>query len=89
MFECHWKSTYGIDCFGCGFQRALNLLLEGELVASFKMYPALLPIIITFVFTILHLKFKFKNGAKFIVIFFSSSVGIMLIAYFYKLYSNV
>jgi len=85
MIECHWKSTYGIDCFGCGFQRALNLLLEGNLIDSFKMYPALIPIIFTFFYTALHLRFKFKNGAKFIVILFSSSVAVMLISYFYKL----
>ncbi len=89
MIECHWKSTYGIDCFGCGFQRALNLLVEGNLIESFKMYPALLPVIFTFIYTAFHLRFKFKTGAKFIVIFFSSSVGIMLISYFYKLYLNV
>jgi len=89
MIECHWKSTYGIDCFGCGFQRALNLLLEGNLIDSFKMYPALIPIIFTLIYTALHLKFKFNNGARFIVIFFSSSVVIMLISYFYKLYLNV
>ncbi len=85
MLECHWKSTYGIDCFGCGFQRALNLLFEGNLIESFKIYPALVPIIFTFIYTGLHLKLKFKNGARHIIIFFSSSVAIMLISYFYKL----
>lgn len=85
MIECHWKSKYGIDCFGCGFQRSLNLLLEGEFLESFKMYPALVPVIFTFIYTALHLKFKFKNGARHIVIFFSSAVIIMLVSYFYKL----
>jgi hypothetical protein len=85
MIECHWKSTYGIDCFGCGFQRSLQLLFDGDFIESFKMYPALIPIIFTLVYVILHLKFKLKNGARHIVIFFSSSVVIMLISYFYKL----
>jgi len=85
MVECHWKSTYGIDCFGCGFQRALNLLFQGEFIESLKLYPALTPIIFTFLFTALHLRFSFKNGAKYVIILFSSSVAIMLISYFYKL----
>jgi len=82
MFECYWKSTYGIACFGCGFQRALILLFEGDVVGSFKMYPALIPIVFTFIYVVLHLKFKFKKGAKYIIMFFSSSVVIMLTSYF-------
>jgi hypothetical protein len=85
MIECRWKSTYGIDCIGCGFQSALKLLFEGDFVGSFIMYPALIPIIFTFLYVALHLKFKFKNGARYILILFSSSVAMMLISYFYKL----
>ena len=85
MLKCHWKSTYGIDCFGCGFQRAIQLLFEGDILGSFQMYAALIPFLITLIFTLLHLKFKFKNGARLIVIFFSVTVAIMLISYFYKL----
>jgi len=36
---------YGIDCPGCGLQRAIILLLKGEFWASLNMYPPLLPLL--------------------------------------------
>lgn len=85
MLDCYWKSTYGIECFGCGFQRSAKLLLEGDVLGSIIMFPALIPFIITIIYTLLHLNLKFKNGARHIVILFSVTVSIMLISYFYKL----
>ena len=85
MLKCYWKSTYGIECFGCGFQRALKLLIEGDIVGSIKMYPALIPFLFTFIYVAIHLFFNYKKGARNIVIFFSTSVTIMIISYFYKI----
>mgnify|MGYP001226429345 CR=1 FL=1 len=85
MLKCQWKSAFGIDCFGCGFQRAIKLLIEGDLLASLQMYPALIPIVFTFLYTGLHINFKFNNGARHIIIIFSSTALIMLVSYFYKL----
>ena len=86
MFKCYWKSTFGIDCFGCGFQRSVKFLLEGDLWGSLQMYPALIPFCITILFTIFHINFKFKNGARHIIIMFSATVLLMLVSYFYKLF---
>ena len=61
---CKIKKDLGIDCLGCGFQRALIALMKGNLVESIKEYPALIPILFLFLFLILHIIFKFKNGAK-------------------------
>ena len=85
MLDCYWKSTFGIECFGCGFQRSVELMLHGEIIDSISLFPALIPFVITIVYTLLHLNFKFKNGARHIVIFFIVTVLIMLISYFYKL----
>ena len=86
MLKCYWKSTFGIDCFGCGFQRSVKLLLEGDVLGSVQMYPALIPFCLTVIFTGLHINFNFKNGARHIVVLFSVTVAIMLISYFYKLF---
>ena len=40
MIPCLSKTLFGIECLGCGFQRALLLLLKGEWSAAFVMYPA-------------------------------------------------
>jgi len=44
---CVFKSLTGHDCPGCGFQRALIELLQGNLYESLLLYPALLPILFT------------------------------------------
>jgi hypothetical protein len=45
MLPCMSKLFFGIDCPMCGFQRALLLLVQGEFLASFYMYPPLLPVL--------------------------------------------
>jgi hypothetical protein len=84
MLTCSWKKTVGIECPGCGFQRSLVKLSEGEFYDSFLLFPATIPLLILFVFLLLHLKFKFKNGAKIIVILFASSAIIIAISFFGK-----
>ncbi|MGB1041797.1 MAG: DUF2752 domain-containing protein [Tenacibaculum sp.] len=64
MLPCLNKKLFGINCMGCGFQRALSLLLHGNFVAAFKMYPAIYPLIALILFILLNLKFKFKNAQK-------------------------
>ena len=86
MLECHWKSTFGIECPGCGFQRSIQLLLEGNIWESIVQYPATLPLLFTFIYTFLHLFLKFKSGAKIIVISFSITAFLMLANYIYKFF---
>lgn len=40
MIPCLSKTLFGIECLGCGFQRALLLVLKGEWDEAFAMYPA-------------------------------------------------
>ncbi|TSJ42809.1 DUF2752 domain-containing protein [Mucilaginibacter corticis] len=47
LIPCPFKKLTGIDCPGCGFQRSLIFLLQGNLKQSVYMYPAAIPIIIT------------------------------------------
>lgn len=63
MLSCPYKKYFGFDCFGCGMQRAVVALLNGNFVESFYLYPALLPMLFMFLLLIAHLIFKFKNGA--------------------------
>ncbi|MFE3848767.1 DUF2752 domain-containing protein [Flavobacterium sp. LB3P45] len=41
MIPCLSKTFFGVECLGCGFQRGLFLLLKGNFVAAFQMYPAI------------------------------------------------
>lgn len=85
MMPCFYKQVSGIDCPGCGMQRSFIELLHGDFIASFKMYPALLPVLFTLCLTAAHLYFKFKNGAVFIKYSFIFTISIISISYILKL----
>jgi hypothetical protein len=85
MMPCFYKQLTGIDCPGCGMQRSFIELLKGNFIASFKIYPALLPVMITLGITASHLFFKFKNGAAVIKYSFIFTTGIVVLSYILKL----
>ena len=85
QFPCFYKSMFGIDCPGCGIQRAFIALLRGDFLESLKLYPALIPILAMFVFLIVHLFYHLKNGAKILMWMFILNGVIIFISYIYKL----
>lgn len=82
---CMYKKYLGIDCPGCGMQRAVVELLRGNIWESILLYPALLPTIFLFVFLILHLIFKFKNGALILKISFIFTISIVVVNFIIKI----
>jgi len=48
MIPCLSKTLFGVECFGCGFQRAFLLLLKGDFDAAFEMYPAIYAVLLFF-----------------------------------------
>lgn len=85
MLDCHFKKLTGSDCPGCGAQRSLVALMDGDFFESLLLFPALIPLLFTLLFLILHLIFKFKHGARVITISFSITALLMLINFIYKL----
>jgi hypothetical protein len=85
MFDCFWVKNFNVECLGCGFQRSLIFLLEGNFKSSLITYPALIPILILILYLILHLVFKFTNGHRWIIFMFIITVSIMTINYIIKL----
>ncbi|MBB2146869.1 DUF2752 domain-containing protein [Pedobacter sp. LMG 31464] len=88
LLSCPFKQTLGIDCPGCGMQRSVLELMQGNFISSFKLYPATLPIIILFIFTGFHLKFDFKSGAFFIKMLYIGITLIIVINYIYKIFTH-
>lgn len=85
MLPCTNKMLFGGDCMGCGIQRAIALLLEGEFVAAFYMYPAIYPLIVFLIVVGLNFVDKSRSYHKFIIIFGILTAVTMVVAYFYKL----
>lgn len=85
MITCSWKHNFGIECPGCGFQRSVVALFEGDFLQSFYLFPATIPILLTILITGLHLYFKWKHGARIIVVIFSLSALLMLVSFVLKI----
>lgn len=85
---CFYKEHFGFECFGCGFQRSVIELLKGNFIESIKLYPALIPMLVTFTFLVVHLKFKFTFGAKLLTILFICTISIMALNFLYKITLN-
>lgn len=41
MLPCLQKKYFGFECMGCGLQRSIALILEGQFTEAFYMYPAI------------------------------------------------
>lgn len=63
MLPCFTKKFLGVDCPGCGLQRSVSLLLEGNFHDAFHMYPAIFTMIPLFIFLIADafIKIKYSN----------------------------
>ena len=82
---CFYKKYLGVECPGCGMQRAFIELLKGNFYESFVLFPALIPTIALIVLLVLHIIFKFKNGANILKIIFIINTTIVVLSYIYKL----
>ena len=82
---CFYKKFLGVECPGCGMQRSFVELLRGNFAESLALFPALIPTIILIGYLILHLIFKYKNGANILKYLFIINTTIVVLSYIYKL----
>lgn len=85
QLTCWIKSITGIECPGCGMQRAALFLLKGEWKASFLSYPALLPLLVFLVLAVLKISGMRKISPGWVKISGIVCLGIILISYLLKL----
>ncbi|GAA4810534.1 DUF2752 domain-containing protein [Litoribaculum gwangyangense] len=85
MLPCLNKKLFGFECMGCGIQRSVQLIFQGEFLEAFYMYPAIYSLIALF-FTIgLNIFFKFKNSNIVIGALAILSVATIVISYIIKI----
>lgn len=85
MFPCLNKQLFGLDCPGCGAQRALSMVLQGDFTAAFKMYPAIYSLLLLLFFLIVNLFFKFKADWQVKTGLIILNAVIIIGAYIYKM----
>lgn len=84
MLPCLSKKILGMECFGCGLQRSVGLLLQGEFLAAFKMYPAIYTIIPLFGILLADYFFKIKYANKIIITLMVSSILLIVTNFILK-----
>jgi hypothetical protein len=61
LLTCPFKALTGIDCPGCGFQRSVIALLQGDIHKSLYLYPATIPLFVINILTIADGRYRFDR----------------------------
>jgi len=58
LLPCPFKLLTGIDCPGCGFQRSLLSLIEGNFNKSIQLYPGTIPLLLTAIYFLIPRRYQ-------------------------------
>ena len=86
MLPCLNKEIFGVDCPGCGLQRAMVLLFQGEFSEAFVMYPAIYTLLLLFGFLIADQFFTIRHANKISITLMVTSVVLILSNFFLKFF---
>ena len=84
MFPCISKTLFGIECLGCGFQRAFVMLIDGNFEAAFVMYPAIYSSLILLLIAGFHFVDLNRNYKKTLTVLLAINGILMIGGYYYK-----
>jgi len=86
---CPFKYLTGLDCPGCGFQRAFIALVQGDIHKSFSIYPPAIPLLIFFIYGIVDHYLKLDNQKSVVKkSLFIIAGTIVLVSYGIKIYTH-
>ena len=85
LLPCLNKQILGIECPGCGLQRSVLLLFDGEFAAAFFMYPAIYPMLLLMTFLLLDQFIKIKYANAISIVLMITTVVFILTNYLLKL----
>jgi hypothetical protein len=87
LLPCPFKYLTGIDCPGCGFQRSVLALLQGDMHKSFTLYPPAIPLLLFFAYGLADKYFKLDNSKNVVKkTLFMVTGSIVLVSYGIKLW---
>ncbi|MGB5238669.1 MAG: DUF2752 domain-containing protein [Flavobacteriaceae bacterium] len=85
LLPCLNKQVLGVDCPGCGLQRSVLLLFDGDFSGAFYMFPALYPMMLLLLFLLADQFIKIKYANSISIILMISTVTLILTNFLYKL----
>ncbi|WP_443192779.1 DUF2752 domain-containing protein [Mucilaginibacter sp. KACC 22063] len=84
LIPCPFKRLTGIDCPFCGLQRSIIALLNGNFTQSFKLYPALLLLVIAVFYSAAGTRLNVNNRIVGKAIY-TATFAVIIISYINKL----
>ncbi len=84
MLQCMNKKLFGLECFGCGTQRAFLLLLDGKFGEAFRLFPAVYTLILLLGFVVLSLMDRKRNYSSFLIVLGLINAILMVGSYFFR-----
>ena len=85
MLPCLNKYFFGFDCPGCGLQRSIAFLLQGEFWSAAKIFPAIYTMIALAALILLHLLDRSRNYQRAVTGAAVANASVIIISYFYKM----
>lgn len=86
MLTCPSKKFLGVECLGCGAQRAVVLVFEGKFSEAFQMYPAVYTVLLFFFTLGLSFIDKKRKYSSVLMGLIVINLIIMVSSYIYKHY---
>ncbi len=86
MLPCLNKEFLGVECPGCGLQRSVALLFQGEFAQAFVMYPAIYTLLLLFGFLIADQFFTFRHANKISIGLMATTVFLILTNFLLKFF---
>lgn len=84
MLTCPSKKFLGVECLGCGAQRAIVLVFQGKFSEAFTMYPAVYTVLLFFFILGLSFIDKKRKYSSVLMILIVINLVIMVVSYVYK-----
>lgn len=88
MLPCLNKKMFGLDCMGCGMQRSIALIANGDFIEAFYMYPAIYSLVALLGVIFINYFKNFKHAYKIIIILAVINAFIILGNFIYKTFFN-
>ena len=85
LIPCPFKALTGIDCPGCGFQRSILALIQGDIAKSIYLYPATILLLATGIFTIANARLNLDPKKYIRRTLYISTATIIAVAYAVKI----
>jgi len=86
LITCPFKALTGSDCPGCGFQRSLIALIQGDLSKSWSLYPPTIPLLFLFITAGLLYTFPIKQRTFIFRILVIVTGNFVMISYLHKMF---